>query len=83
MPQTVMPTLVRYHGSLVEHHGEFRVVGPCDCDDCAQQFSCAWDNYHRRCSGPNPGPNPSGFLELTNGVRNLHHVRPESVTALD
>lgn len=81
MPQTTLPTRVRYHGSLVEEHGEFTVVGPCDCDDCAQHFACAWDNYHRRCAGPKP--ERSGFLELTNGVRNLHHVRPSSVTVLD
>lgn len=82
MPQTVMATRVRYHGSLTEHHGEYRVLGPCDCDDCAQQFSCAWDNYHRR-GGTGPKPEPGGFLELTNGVRNLYHVRLSSVTALD
>lgn len=83
MPQyTVMATRVQYHGSLIEYHGEYRLLGPCDCDDCDQQFSCAWDNYYRR-GRTGPKPEPSGFFELENAARRLHHVRSSSITELD
>lgn len=34
--RTVMPIRVQYHGSIEDAHGEYRVVGECDCyeDEC-------------------------------------------------
>lgn len=70
----VMPTRVQYQGSIEDKHGEYRVVGECECDRCDEAFTHAW-RY-----GMKP---PEGRLELTDGVNTLRCVRLSSVTPLD
>jgi hypothetical protein len=65
---------VRYHGSLAAHHGLYRLVGRCYCDECEDGYDC-------RCwvTGDEPCPDHVRWV-ATNGYRNLEHVRTESLT---
>jgi hypothetical protein len=70
----VMATRAKYHGTHVEAHGEYRVVGPCVCATCD-----AWLYYQDQTGLPVP----EGRVDLANGDLNLRHVRISSVTWLD
>lgn len=82
-------TQVRYHGSVTQLHGAYRVAGTCPCDGCDTD-RVVWDivaRNHRAAPGtfPAPGPEPVRYvLEPTiagkGRVLNLEHVRAESFT---
>jgi len=85
---TAVGGLVRYHGSITEAHGRYRLAGTCTCHDCDTDRD-VWDILARNHQAsprmfPPPGPEPFRYVLTPAGpddVRNrLEHVRPESFT---
>lgn len=84
----VAGTLVRYHGSISQVHGLYRVVGTCTCPDCENVLD-VWDIVARNHQAvpstfPAPGPAPVRYVldpAHTDSVRiRLRCTRPESFT---
>jgi hypothetical protein len=76
---------VRYHGSLTQWHGTYRIVGFCDCDACDQEWDAVWDQVYYSAAPryrDKIGPLPlRHHYHLTDDHGNtIEHARGASVT---